>query len=43
VRDIAIFPTNIEAKKSLMNITHGLRRALQVKASGVATIFEGRP
>jgi long-chain acyl-CoA synthetase len=25
-----------------MNITHGLRRALQVKSCGTATIFEGR-
>ena len=25
-----------------MNITHGLRRALQVKSRGTATIFEGR-
>jgi hypothetical protein len=25
-----------------MNITHGLRRALQVKSCGIATIFESR-
>ena len=32
----------IHETANAMNITHGLRRALQVKSCGTATIFEGR-